>query len=153
MEQLEGVARNELKSKKPEERKRVYLSFRHTDKDKVNALRAQAKQENSTLDFIDMSLQTPFNSENAEYIKSGIRSRIQQSSATLVMVSDNTYESEWVNWEVQETLNQGKRVIAIDVRSSSKVKMPDSILDNRTKIKTVRWDHQEIMNALNETPA
>lgn len=150
LSELEDLARKELTAKITTVRRRVFLSFRHTDKNAVDLLRAQAKSETSTLDFIDMSLQTPFNSENAEYIRTGIRSRIQASSATLVFVSDTTFESDWVNWEVEETLNQGKKVIVIDSRTYDGSRIPNSIEENKSKIKFVRLNQAEIMQALGE---
>ena len=96
IDKYERIAEEELK-KKPKTRRRVFISFRHTDKNKVDELRERVKNERSDLDFIDMSLQTPFNSENADYIRSGIRKRIEGSSVTVVYVTEETHKSEWVN--------------------------------------------------------
>jgi len=144
---LENIARQELKRSSRPQRRRVFISFRHTDKDKVNMLRGQAKNENSGLDFIDMSLRVPFDTDNAEYIKRGIRARIEQSSVTVVIVSETTYQSEWVNWEIEESLRQGKGVVIVNTTSSS-VRMPDAVSKNKDKIKIVHWKHEEIMNAI-----
>lgn len=149
IDKLEGIAREELKKEVPAPRKRVFLSFRHTDKTKVDLLRGQAKNENSGLDFIDMSLQVPFKSEDAEYIRNGIRARIEQSSVTLVIVSDSTHESDWVNWEIRESLKLGKGVVVVNISNDSLVKMPDAVNENKSRIRIVPWDHSEIMNAIN----
>jgi len=150
IEELEGVARGELERGERPARRRVFLSFIHTDEDKVNFLRMQAKNEKSDLDFIDMGLRVPFNSENAEYIKGGIRARIRQSSVTVVMVSDDTHKSDWVNWEVEESLKSGKGVVVVDVRKNSQARMPNAVNDNRGEIKVVPWKHEAIMRAVDE---
>ena len=77
---------------------------------KVNLLRGQAKNENSNIEFNDYSLKAPFNSKDADYIKRGIREQIRQSSVTVVYLSDKTADSEWVDWEIQESIAMGKGV-------------------------------------------
>lgn len=150
LSRLEDVARKELSKEAPSERRKVFISFRFEDKTLVEYLRGQAKNTNSDLDFIDMSLQVPFNSENAEYIKQGIRARINQSSVTAVMATDDTHKSEWVNWEIEESLKLGKGVIVIDKRSSPSAKLPDAVADTKKNIRVVPWKHADIMNAIND---
>lgn len=149
IDKLEGLAREELRKETRPPRRRVFISFRHTDKTKVDLLRGQAKNENSEMDFIDMGLRLAFNSENAEYIRSGIRSRITQSSVTLVAVSETTHESDWVNWEIRESLKLGKGVVVVNISNNTSIRMPDAVNENRSKIKIVSWNHSEIMNAIN----
>ncbi|VVB87327.1 Uncharacterised protein [uncultured archaeon] len=95
-----------------------------------------------------MGLRVPFDSENAEYIRSGIRSRIEQSSVTLVAVSETTYKSKWVNWEIRESLKMGKGVVVVNISNDPSIRMPDAVNENRNKIKIVSWKHLEIMNAI-----
>jgi hypothetical protein len=149
IDKLKEIAREEIR--KPaatqSQRKRVFISFKYEDRDKVGALRAQAKNESSELDFIDMSLKVPFDSDSVEYIKSGIRTRINSCSATLVYVSDSTHESKWVNWEIQESRRLGKRVVIIDGRESTTSKLPNAVEGENTRI--VKWNHNDIMDAIN----
>jgi len=147
---LEGVARKELSKQAPPERRKVFISFKHEDKGLVEYLRGQAKNTNSDLDFIDMSLKVPFNSKNAEYIKQGIRARIKQCSVTAVMVTDKTHESHWVNWEIRESIRLGKGVIIIDKRKNTSSKLPAAVTENKKNIKVVPWKHKEIMDAVDK---
>lgn len=64
--------------------------------------------KNYALGFFDFSQKVPFNSENADYIKRGLRDRISQSSVTIVLVTDVTHRSNWVNWEIRESIRQNK---------------------------------------------
>ena len=122
----------------------------HEDEGLVNYLRMQAKNEKSGIDFIDMGLRAPFRSDNAEYIKQGIRARIARSSVTVVMVTDKTSRSHWINWEVEETMRQGRGVVAIDKRSSRSSRMPNAINRNRNKVKIVPWKEKEVMEAIDK---
>ena len=150
IDELEGVARGELRRGPPEPRRKVFISFDSKDLDKKRLLVGQAKNENSELDFIDFSLKVPFNSENAEYIKRGIRERISQSSVTVVLVTDVTHRSDWVDWEIRESLRQNKGVVVVDHRSNTSVRMPSAVNQNRDQIRVVSWNHQEIRTAIQD---
>ncbi|WP_439408539.1 TIR domain-containing protein [Bradyrhizobium sp. DASA03076] len=93
-------------------RKNVFISFAHEDLDAVNLLRGQAKNDRLDLEFNDRSVQEPYNSERAEYIRSRLAERINQSSVTIVYLTSHSSSSPWVKWEVEKSLELGKRVIA-----------------------------------------
>ena len=150
LSKLEDVARKELGKEAPPERRKAFISFRFEDKTLVEYLRGQAKNSNSDLDFIDMSLQVPFNSKDSDYIKQGIKARIQQSSVTVVMATDDTHKSEWVNWEISESLKLGKGVIVIDKRSNKSSKLPDAVAGSNKNVQVIPWKHDEIMDAINK---
>lgn len=145
---LQDIARRELQKPAPEARKRVFLSFKGEDKTLVDLFRGQAKNENSELDFIDFSLRVPFNSKNAEYIKSGIRQRIEQSSVTIVCLTEDTHKSEWVDWEIRESKRLGKRVIGVRLKDDSSIKVPKAMEENGCKV--VNWKHEEINQVIKE---
>lgn len=150
VERLEGIARGELQRETQPVRRRVYISFRSEDIDIANLFRGQAKNEYSDLEFIDFSLKVPFNSENAEYIKRGIRERIEQSSVTVVLVTDTTHQSDWVNWEIEESVRLNKGVVVVDHRSNPASRMPSAVGQNSNRVKVVSWNHAEINDAINE---
>ena len=149
VEKLESIARKEIEKKKPPQetpRRRVFISFQNEDLNEVNLFRGQAKNEDSELDFIDSSLKVPFNSENAEYIKRGIRDRIDQCSVTVVFVGEKTHESEWVDWEIRESIKRGRGVVAVISRDDSSIKIPKAVTENN--IKVVPWKHAKIKEAI-----
>src|SRR5439155_6408185 len=95
LERLAKVARDQMRAAAPPEKRNVFLSFAQEDLNDVTMLRGQAKNQNSDLDFNDWSVQKPFNSNEADYIKRGIRERIRQSSMVLVYVSEHAAASKW----------------------------------------------------------
>jgi len=151
VDKLEDIARKEIERKKePQDtpRRRVFISFQNDDLNEVNLFRGQAKNENSELDFIDSSIRVPFNSENAEYIKRGIRDRIDQCSVTVVFIGKNTHKSEWVDWEIRESIKRGKGVVAVKSSDDPSIKIPKAITENN--IKVVSWRHAKIKDAIEE---
>jgi hypothetical protein len=116
-------------------RKNVFISFSVKDIDEVNLVRAHAKNENNDIEFNDRSVREPYNSERAEYIRARLKERINQSSTTVVYVSENTARSSWVEWEVKTSLELGKRVIAMFKGDAPPANAPSWIKDpNITKV-------------------
>jgi hypothetical protein len=143
IQKLEDIARKEIEKKRPPKpRTRVFLSFRGKDIRDVNLFRGQAKNKNAELDFIDFSLQVPFRSENAEYVQRGIRERIRNSSVTIVLIGETTYKSEWVDWEIRESLRLGKGVIAVKLKEDPNLKIPSALTEHG--IKPLPWDQKKI---------
>ena len=148
LNRLEQAARESLRegASTGPSRRNVFISFASEDLGEVNMFRGQAKNQNNELEFSDRSLQKPFNSENEEYIKRGIRERIRQASVTLVYVSENTSQSEWVDWEIRESIRLGKGIIAVHKGDSPPRNLPAAVRENN--IDVVPWEHTEISEAI-----
>lgn len=130
-------AKKELREGEKLGRKNVFISFAYEDNDEVSLLRGQAKNDNSPVEFNDWSVSEPINSERAVYIKEKISERIAQSSLTVVYLSNNTSSSRWVEWEVEESIKQGKQVIGVHKGKSLPKQLPDFVRKNH--VKCVPW--------------
>ena len=130
---LEQKAKDALKGGK----RNVFISFATEDTDEVNLLRGQAKNENSDIEFNDYSVREPIDSERAEYIKQKITERISRASVSVVFVSGNTSQSQWVKWEVEKSRELGKKVVAVHTGSKPPKQLPEWI--SRLQIKVVPW--------------
>jgi NADPH-dependent 2,4-dienoyl-CoA reductase/sulfur reductase-like enzyme len=130
---LEQKAREALAGGK----RNVFISFATEDMNEVNLLRAQAKNENNDIEFNDHSVRAPYDSERAEYIRQKITERINRSSVTVVYVSDKTADSRWVGWEVQTSLELGKKVVAVHAGDRFTGRQPSWLAENG--IKMVPW--------------
>ena len=148
LSRLEELARRDLREGSQPERRNVFISFAYEDINDVNLLRGQAKNENANIEFNDWSLREPFNSEKAEYVRSGIRERIRQSSVTLVYVSEQTAKSKWVNWEIQESIRQGKGVVAIHKGETPPRSLPSAVLENKDKVMLTKWTQKGLAAAI-----
>ena len=133
IKRLEAVANQALQRK----RRNIFISFSHEDIDEVNLLRGQAKNEQSDIDFIDRSLQAPFNSTRADYIRRRLEDRINQASMTVVYLSEDTSGSDWVAWEVRKSVELGKDVVAVYAGSTSPSNLPPFVKEHG--IRVVPW--------------
>jgi hypothetical protein len=137
IQSLVDRAKKELQMGEQTGRRNIFISFAHEDVATVNLLRAQARNERLPLEFNDWSVSEPINSERATYIKQKIAARIAQSSVTVVFVSNDTAKSEWVSWEVEESIKQGKHVVGVYPQNARPAVMPATLTRNR--IKAVPW--------------
>lgn len=120
-----------------EGKRNVFISFATEDMNDVNLLRAQSKNENNDIEFNDHSVREAYDSEQAEYIRRKIAERINRSSVTVVYLSDSAAKSDWVQWEVQKSLDLGKKVVAVYKGQKYSGTVPKWVAENG--IKTVAW--------------
>lgn len=148
LDKIERLAKKEIQKASEEVKRNVFISFNHDDLNEVNLLRGQAKNEDVDLKFSDRSLKEPFNSENAEYIKRGIREKIDQASVTMVYLTKNSASSQWVDWEIRESIRKGKGIIGVFQGDNPPSKLPSAFKE--FNIKVVRWNHKELSAAIDQ---
>lgn len=147
VQRLEEVAKNKLAEAASDGAKHVFISFAHEDLGEVNLLRGQAKNDKNDLVFDDFSVKEPYNSKNSDYIKSQIREKIDRVSVTIVYLSNNSANSDWVNWEIEESFRRNKGVIGVYKGNAPKA-LPKAFINN--KCKAVPWAHDAIAKAISE---
>src|SRR5438128_397272 len=133
IQSLVDRAKQELRKSEQGERRNVFISFAYEDISEVNLLRAHSKNENSPIEFNDWSVSEPIDSERAPYIKQKITERINQSSLTVVFLSDSAAKSKWVAWEIEESIRSGKQVLGVYPQDSKPKNFPDSIKKHKIK--------------------
>ncbi len=81
-----------------------------------------AWDENKEFDFrlYDSSLKDAVNSTNATYIKSVIKPKIQASSNLLCIVGERSWESPWIDWEIQTAIDLKKKLIGVKIEKAYK---------------------------------
>jgi hypothetical protein len=150
LQSLEETAKKALSESEKPEKRNVFISFAYEDVQQVNLLRGQARNENSDIEFNDWSLREPFDSERAEYIRTGIRERINQCSVTLVYVSDDTIISKWVDWEIRESVRLGKAVVAV-YSGTRPTRLPTAL--SEIGVSPIPWTHEGISQAIDAAAA
>lgn len=123
----------------------VFISFYTEDEAQVNLLRSQAKNEKYDLNFRDYSLKEPFD----EKWKTNCRERISQTSATICMIGPDTASREAVNWELDESYRQGKKVIGVRIYQNREDPIPKPLKDHNAPI--IDWNLEKISKLLNGT--
>jgi hypothetical protein len=129
--------------------KHVFLSFVVEDKALVDLFRGQAKNKNSELEFDDFSVTEPFDSTNADYIRTKITEKIRRASITICLIGETTYKSRWVKWEIEKSDELGKRLLGVRLHSDPQRDItPQALTDAKAKV--VNWDIDDIMDFIDE---
>lgn len=91
-----------LESKNVKERPCVFLSHKKEDKDECRKIAEYLKEAEIDyyLDELDEDLQRAAIQDNPELITESIKKGIRESTHMLVVVSEKTYRSEWVPFEI-----------------------------------------------------
>jgi hypothetical protein len=108
-------------------KKRVFLSFIAEDKDHVQGLRLLAKNPNFDIEFYDESVRTPFDSNDAEYIRRQIREKINRTTVTVCLIGEQTHNSRWVDWELRVSDEKGNKIIAMALKGVERAVLPSLI--------------------------
>lgn len=131
--------------------KRVFISFRVEDRPQINGLRLLAANPKFDIEFYDESVRTEIKSQNAVYIRSKIREKINRTSVTLCMVSELTYTSQWVSWELEESIDKGNSIICMGLPGGpGKIRLPEPAV--RLKLPWYEWDLNELTKQIGSSP-
>jgi hypothetical protein len=129
-------------------KKRVFLSFIEEDKEKVAGLRLLAANPNYDLEFYDESVRVAIDSRDAEYVKRRIREKINRTSVTVCLISENTHTSRWVDWELGESDEKGNAIIAMALKGVERAVLPKLIKEKNLTFHG--WDPEQLNELIAE---
>ena len=119
--------------------KRVFISFAVPEDAKYrNALKAQARKENSPFDFIDMSVKEPWSSD----WKNKCRTKIKGCDGVIVLVSSATRHASGVKHEIKCAIEEGIPVRGMYISGTQTYPIPTELSGKRT----VYWNWSNLKN-------
>lgn len=130
------------------EKHNVFISHRHEDDHLVGDLKKMLA--GTGVDVRDSSITTenPNDAKNPDYIKSILRSRIEWAGKVIVIISPDTKNHEWVDWEIEYANGfEDKQIIGVWAPGTVPGDMPEPLKDYADAI--VNWDADAIVEALN----
>jgi hypothetical protein len=107
-------------------RKRVFIAFAIEDEGQRTLLVGQGRLEKSPFDFIDMSLNEPYD----EKWKTQCRSRIKGCDGTIALISKNTAKSDGEKWEIACSIEEGKKTRGLYAYSNDRSAKPAELGNN-----------------------
>lgn len=124
----------------------MFVSHYHEDEEHIKGLKELL---GNTYKFKNSSVTSEkFNrANNPDYIKSLLRSRISWAKTVVCLIGPKTYDSEWVDYEVQNAAKQGKRIIGVFVRGAKNSDIPPALEEFADAI--VGWNKDSIVDAIN----
>lgn len=110
----------------------VFISYQHGDQMRARGLNLMTYNSNVNVDFTGRHLLDPVKSHDPDYISRKIREKIKGSSATIVLIGKQTASSEWVDKEIQWSIEKGNGIIGIRIDPDAPV--PDGLTDYGAEI-------------------
>src|SRR5260370_39076557 len=75
--------------------RRIFISYQHADQLTAKGFNLMRYNEHLDLEFVGRHLLDPVKSNDPDYIGRKIREQITGSSVTVVLIGDETADSEW----------------------------------------------------------
>lgn len=127
--------------------KDVFISHVHEDDEALQHLKNLAQKSGLKIRDASIDSSSPNDASNPEYIKSEILAPgIKWASTLLVLVSPDTHESEWVEWEIEYAQKQGKRIVGVWARGAKDSDLPKNL--DRYASAVVGWDSDSVVDAI-----
>ena len=124
----------------------VFVSHYHKDEENIGKMKDLLGDEFCIRNF-SVTSDKYNNAQNEEYIKTLLRPLIKQSGTLICLIGPKTHDSEWVNWEIEQAIKQGKRIIGVYLWGAKDSDIPPALEDGADAM--VGWNHDSIINAIN----
>lgn len=134
-------------------RRRVFVSTRYHDEDQARGFTLLPWAKNVDVDFVGRHLLSPVNSENDAYIRRKVREQMDGTSVTVVLLGNNTQQSDWVAWEIEESVNRENPngVLAIKLKDSDVTIDPSSPVGEKLRdagAEVLEWEPNTFSSAI-----
>lgn len=131
------------------ETKNVFISHVHEDDDLLPKLKELIAR--AGMDVRDGSINSdkPNNAKSDAYIKQKILGpRIQWASTLVVLITNDTADSRWVDWEIEQAVAQGKTVVGVFAQGATDADVPEA-LGKCGDAAIVGWQGERVVAAIN----
>jgi hypothetical protein len=117
--------------------RRIFISYQHSDQLTAKGFNLMRYNENLDLEFVGRHLLDPVKSDDPDYISRKIKEQIAGSSVTVVLIGDETADSEWVGREIQWSLDKQPPNGIVGVRLNAEAEIPQWMIDCGAEI--LQW--------------
>lgn len=149
----------------------VFVSYDHDDQKQRNGFNLIKNNPNHALDFHDHSLKEPVvdrsgrpikyppSDPRSQRVRDEIKAKFDRASKLVVLIGDNTHESEWVDWEVRNFFamkeplsgeNTWKRIRGMKLKGSENATLPTALGGRSTQ--HMQWDPEALDKWLDTDP-
>jgi MTH538 TIR-like domain (DUF1863) len=136
-------------------RRHVFISHHHADDTEVDNLASLLRRKG--YDIRNSSIRAkPANKRRLEQgmvsdekIRRLLRMKISWAGTVVVLIGENTHARPWVDWEIRQANQQGKRLVGVYIRGGTEANIPPALENYASAI--VGWNSDSIMAAIGGT--
>jgi len=139
------------------ESKRLHVFISHYHKDDAGIDGLTKLFDGRGYDVRNSSIRA--NPENRERLNKGLvsdatirrllRMKISWAGAVIVLVGKDTHTRRWVDWEIEEAHQQGKRIVGVFTRGGTEADVPAGL--KKYGCELVAWNTDSILSAVEGT--
>ena len=131
-------------------KKNIFISHVHEDDELLPKLKELLKRQDVTVRDGSVNSSNPNEAANEEYIKRRIlEPRINRASVLVVLITHDTADSWWVNWEIEYAVKQGKPVVGVCAQGATEADRPPA-LERLGDAAVVGWNSEKVAEAILE---
>lgn len=97
-------------------------------------------------EFVGRHLLSPADSEDPNYIRSKIREEMNGTSITVVLIGQKTAESDWVDFEIRESLARGNGLLGIRLKGAEDAPIPLALKEAGARV--IDWEPNEFSDEI-----
>lgn len=131
------------------DKKNIFISHVHEDDELLPKLKDLISTSGMEVRDGSINSDKPNTAQNEEYIKREILAPcIHWASTLVVLITHDTAQSDWVNWEIKYAIEQGKNVVGVFAQGATDADIPDE-LRKHGDAAVVGWQSERVVNAIN----
>lgn len=125
----------------------VFISHIHEDDPYLGKLKDLLAKREFAIRDSSINETRPNNAKSPDYIRDDILApRIRWAGTVIVLVSPETKDSEYVQWEIDYADRHDKRIVAVHTPGSANCDLPEGLEDYADAI--VAWNGDDILAAV-----
>lgn len=129
------------------DRNNVFISHVHEDDNILKDLKDLLSRNGYEIGDSSIDSSKPNEATNEDYIKSEILApRIRWAGTLVVLISPQTHESKWVDWEIEYAQKEGKRIVGVWVQGGRDSDVPKNLELYADAV--VGWQADRVMDAI-----
>lgn len=118
--------------------RRVFISFQHDDKLQAQGFNLLRWNPNVPFEFVGRHLLSPVDSKDTQYIRRKVSEQLNGTSVTVVLIGKKTAQSEWVDFEIRQSLARGNGMIGIRLKDARNADIPPALIGAGAKV--IDWN-------------
>jgi MTH538 TIR-like domain (DUF1863) len=127
--------------------KNVFISHIHEDDQLVADMKSLLAERGSTLRNASITKDRPNHARDEDYIKSSILAPgIEWAGTLVVIISPQTRDHWWVDWEIEYAKRLGRRIVGVWAHGDAECDVPDAL--KRYGDAVVGWQADRIHDAI-----
>src|SRR5262245_28090951 len=113
------------------DKKNIFISHVHEDDHLLPKLKDLIKKAGMDVRNGSIDSEKPNNAKSPDYIKERyLKPHINWASTLVVLITHDTAQSDWVNWEIKYAIEQGKKVNGLLEHEAKDAKIVEALGTN-----------------------